>query len=64
VLTQHDTSRECPVADCGFAGSLPAVYVHAQERAGKDDAAARDHATVAADPERYLGGEPQAVEFW
>lgn len=64
VFTQHDTHRECPVAGCGFSGSLPAVYVHAQERAGDGTEAARDHGAVVADPERYLGAAPQAVEFW
>lgn len=65
VLTQNDTERSCPVAGCEFVGSLPAVYVHAEERAAVEDAATdHGHGAVAADPEAYLGAAPQAVEFW
>lgn len=60
MLTQGSIERECPVAACGFSGDLVSVYAHAVERAEHD---AR-HGTVADDPERYLGAEPQAVDFW
>lgn len=60
MLTQGSVERDCPVAACGFSGDLVAVYAHAVELAESDPR----HETVAEDPERYLGAEPQAVDFW